>query len=87
MVNSAHDIQERKERAVWPANAMSAVFTIFAVSLQSSDWRTRTITIVSLSAAVLAAYISIRRRWNVTGLIVLVGALAVYGAFVFGSKK
>ena len=87
MVNSAHDIQERKERLVWPANVISAVFTLFALSLQSPDWRTRTITIASLSVAVFTAYISLRRRRNVTGVILLIRALVAYGAFVLGSMK
>lgn len=76
------------KRKVWPFNLAAVLLLAFALSLSAPDPLTRGITAVSLSVSLAACYVSLRRRFNLLGVLFLIATLYFYGSilvFIFGA--
>jgi hypothetical protein len=64
----------RKRRPVWPLNILSALLMPFGLSLSSPDPLSQTLSALSITLALGCAYFSVRIRFNVLGLLLLLAA-------------
>jgi hypothetical protein len=63
-----------KKRAVWPFNSLAALLLLFSLTLSSPDGVTRLIIILCHTLALGASYFSMRSRFNLFGLLLLLVA-------------
>jgi len=76
------DSGSKKKKMVWLPNTMSALSTVFAASLSSHDSITRCITAVCLTLGVVFSCLSLRRRFNILGLVILFITAYLYAFFL-----
>lgn len=69
------------KKRVWVLNLLSALPLLFSFTLSSDDAVTRYVTIGCFSLALVASYFSLRRRFNIIGLLLLLLAGYCYGIF------
>ncbi|MCX6952926.1 MAG: hypothetical protein NTV51_12290, partial [Verrucomicrobia bacterium] len=74
---------QKKKRAVWPLNLLSALPLLFVLTLSSHDPLTLLVKVLCLTTAVGASYFSVRLRLNFVGLLVLLFASYCYAVFLF----
>ena len=70
------------KKPVWPLNVAAVLFVTSAIVLSSPDPLTRIVTIVSLSLSLVACCFSLYRRFNLLGLVLLVGVIYHYASFL-----
>ena len=73
----------RRKRKVWPLNSLAGLLLFFTLALSSHDSVTRLITILCHTIALGASYFSLRFRFNVVGLVLLLLAAYFYVLHLF----
>lgn len=66
------------KKSVWPLNLSSALLLLFVTTLSSPDSFTRAVTAICLSIALGTSYFSLRHRFNVVALLLLLATASIY---------
>ncbi|MES2694654.1 MAG: hypothetical protein V4773_14355 [Verrucomicrobiota bacterium] len=67
-----------KKRAVWHLNILATLLLLFSLTLSSLDGVTRLITILCHTVALGTSYFSLRRRFTLFGLLLIIIAAYLY---------
>ena len=67
---------------VWACNALSALSLLFSLSVSSDDAQTRLISGIWLGFSLVAAAFSLRIRFNILGLLLLLASFYVSVFFI-----
>jgi hypothetical protein len=65
-----------KRKPVWYFNVPATILVLFPIPLMSTDAFTYLVTLFCFSGALLLSYVSIRKRLNIYGSVVLLASLS-----------